>query len=73
MLHKVKQDYGGSQNDKAKEILGFQALTQKAAELNPIYKVPIDLLFVNIPFWRKEIRNGSTSQRSTELIKRDQY
>ena len=70
ILHKVKQDHGSSQNDKAKEILGFRPPTWKATELNPIYKVLVDLFFVNIPFWRKGIR---APQRSVDLIERDLY
>lgn len=59
---KDKQEHGSSQNDKAKETLGFQPPTQKAAELNPIYKVLVDLFFVNIP-GKKGIKNGNTSQK----------
>lgn len=68
---KVKQEYRSSQNEKAKETLGFQPPTQKAAELNLIYRVLIDLFFANIPSWKKGIRNGNTSQRPAGLIKRD--
>lgn len=63
ILHKVKQDYGSSQNDKAKEILGFQPPTQKGAELNPIYKV-LDLFFCQHSFLEK--RNKEWKQ-ITEL------
>lgn len=53
ILHKVKQDYGSSQNDKAKEILGFQPPTQKAAELNPFYNILIDLFFSQHSFLKR--------------------
>lgn len=73
MLHKVKQDHGGSQNDKPKKSWASRHWLWKQQNWILFTRYSLTYFFVNIPFWRTGITNGSTSQRSTELIERDQY